>query len=71
MQTLVDIPESELEALDRLALQAKVSRASLIRAAISKLLAEDAGPRHAEAFGLWGEREVDGLAYQNEIRREW
>jgi hypothetical protein len=24
-----------------------------------------------DAFGLWGKRKVDGLAYQEKVRREW
>ncbi len=24
-----------------------------------------------DGFGLWGKRKVDGLAYQEKVRREW
>ena len=39
MRTLVDLVESQVEALDRLAKQQERSRASLIRAAVDDYLA--------------------------------
>jgi metal-responsive CopG/Arc/MetJ family transcriptional regulator len=71
MRALVDMNEDQVEALDALAKQAKTSRAALIRDAIDAYL-DRHRRRHAEdGFGLWGRRDIDGLAYQERIREEW
>ncbi len=71
MRTLVDIGEREFKALDRLAQREKMSRAALIRKAVDDFLARNNVDSEAEAFGLWGDRKIDGLAYQDDIRSEW
>ncbi|OHV75994.1 CopG family transcriptional regulator [Rhizobium sp. LCM 4573] len=71
MRTLVDLGEADLEALDRLAKEENVSRASLIRAAVREYLRRNAKEKQAEAFGLWGTSGIDGLKFQEEIRGEW
>ena len=70
MRTLVDLGDTQIQALDELSKKEKRSRAALIREAIDDYLAG----RHckqSDAFGLWGNRKVDGLAYQQKVRREW
>lgn len=71
-RALVGIPESDLQSLDALSAAQNVSRAELIRQAVSMYLAQFK-PTAAEsgAFGLWQSRQVDGLAYQNQLRNEW
>ena len=49
----------------------KRSRAALIRQAIDDYLAKKPGNQEDDAFGLWGKRKVDGLVYQEKVRREW
>lgn len=71
MRTLVDIGDAQIRALDALAQQQKQSRAALIRKAIDDFLAKRRSTDERDAFGLWGDRKLDGLAYQNEVRREW
>jgi predicted transcriptional regulator len=71
VRTLVDIGDAELKALDHLAKVEKVSRAALIRKAVGDFLDRNNGEREFEAFGLWGDRAIDGLAYQEKIRSEW
>lgn len=71
MRTLVDIGDSELKALDELSKKEKRSRAALIREAINDYLARRRGRLEGDAFGLWGRRKVDGLAYQEQVRGEW
>ncbi|QFY59376.1 ribbon-helix-helix protein, CopG family [Rhizobium grahamii] len=70
-RTLVDIGDNDLKALDDLAATKNVSRASLIRKAVSAFLEQSSVDHRSQAFGLWGDRKVDGLAYQEEIRGEW
>jgi metal-responsive CopG/Arc/MetJ family transcriptional regulator len=71
MRTLLDIGEAQVRALDELSKKEKRSRAALIRQAIDDYLAKRRSDREEDAFGLWGERKVDGLAYQEKVRSEW
>lgn len=71
MRTLVDLGDSQIEALDELSKRDKRSRASLIRQAIEEYLGKQRDKQAGDAFGLWGKREVDGLAYQEKVRNEW
>ena len=71
MRALVDMNDAQNEALDVLAKRLKRSRAALIRAAIDDYLMRHHRQQVDDAFGLWGKRKVDGLAYQNKVRHEW
>jgi metal-responsive CopG/Arc/MetJ family transcriptional regulator len=72
MRTIIDLPEEQVQALKALAEKTRVSRAELVRRAVSEYLdrrrvdAED-----DDAFGLWRARGQDGLAYQEARRTEW
>jgi metal-responsive CopG/Arc/MetJ family transcriptional regulator len=70
MRTLVDIPEDELVELNALSQARKVSRAELIRQAVAGFLAQNKAGLE-DSFGLWKGRAVDGVDYQNKLRREW
>jgi metal-responsive CopG/Arc/MetJ family transcriptional regulator len=71
MRTLIDLPEAQVAALDHLSKTEKKSRAALIRQAIADYLAKRNTARQEDAFGLWGNRKIDGLEYQRRMRREW
>jgi metal-responsive CopG/Arc/MetJ family transcriptional regulator len=71
MRTVVEIDEARIRELDALAKEEKRSRAALIRDAISDYLARRRRKQEGDAFGLWGKRKIDGLAYQEKVRREW
>jgi metal-responsive CopG/Arc/MetJ family transcriptional regulator len=71
MRTLIDVGEAQIRELDELSKREKRSRAALIREAIDDYLTKRRRRRGDEAFGLWGKRKVDGLAYQERVRREW
>ena len=71
MRTLVDLGDTQLQELDELSKEEKRSRAALIREAIDDFLAKRRSKHEADAFGLWGERKVDGLVYQERVRSEW
>jgi hypothetical protein len=71
MRTLVDIPERQIKALTRLSKARKTSRAAIIREAVSAYLEKEPFGEKDPAFGLWGDRAVDGLEYQRKIRAEW
>jgi metal-responsive CopG/Arc/MetJ family transcriptional regulator len=70
MRTLVDIPEGELEELNALSRSRKMSRAELIRQAVSGFLAQNKAGLEG-SFGLWKSRGVDGVKYQEKLRSEW
>ena len=71
MRTLVDVGDSQLQELDELSKEEKRSRAALIREAIDDFLAKRRSKHEGDAFGLWGNRKVDGLVYQERLRSEW
>jgi predicted transcriptional regulator len=71
MKTLVDITEPQLKGLEEIARAKNQSRAAVIRAAIDDFLKRRKVREDDDAFGLWGASEVDGLDYQEKIRREW
>jgi len=71
MRTLVNLGDAQIQALDELSKKEKRSRAALIRQAIDDYLQKRHDTQEGEAFGLWGKRKVDGLAYQEKVRREW
>ena len=71
MRTLVDVGNTQIRELDELSREEKRSRAALIRDAIDDYLAKRRKKREGDAFGLWGKRKVDGLAYQEKVRGEW
>jgi metal-responsive CopG/Arc/MetJ family transcriptional regulator len=71
MRTLVDIPKAQLAALAEIGARRKLSRAAVIREAIAVYLGQHRRAERMDAFGLWGQRKVDGLAYQEKMRGEW
>ncbi len=71
MRTLVDLGDAQIQALDELSKQEKRSRAALIRQAIDDYLEKRRDRHESDAFGLWGKRKIDGLAYQEKVRGEW
>ena len=70
MRTLVDIPDRQIRDLTAICEAEKVSRAEVIRQAISAYL-EKKKPQAVDAFGLWKDHKVDGLEYQEQVRSEW
>jgi metal-responsive CopG/Arc/MetJ family transcriptional regulator len=70
MRTLVDLPEGELEQLNLLSKARRVSRAALIRQAVAGYLEQNKTGLE-NSFGLWKKKSVDGVKYQERLRREW
>lgn len=75
MRTLVDLPQEQVDELDRLSKAERRSRAALIRAAIADYLKEhkraDRKAAFDAAFGSWADIGIDGLEYQERMRAEW
>lgn len=68
---LVDLPDSRINDLTLIVAAERRSRAAIIRDAIEAYIARRKSELGAEVFGLWKERPVDGLTYQQELRAEW
>ena len=72
MRTIIELPEEQLAALDGVCEREGISRAEAIRQAVALLTRERGASRSGVAFGIWrGKRQVDGLEYQERMRREW
>lgn len=71
-RTLVGFSDQDIQALDALSDLKQVSRAELIRQAVSLYLEKFRPVEPSEkAFGAWKDKKVDGLAYQQRLREEW
>jgi len=75
MRILVDIPETELEALEAISKAAGISQTEAIRRAISAYIELNRPPAKHAGFGLWKDYEMDTDEYLRNIRaerdREW
>ena len=71
MRTLVDIPAKDLELVNGLAKKLDISRAELVRRAIASYLLPHRIDPAAAALGIWRDRPVDGLEYEERMRGEW
>lgn len=70
MRALVDIPDRQIDELAMICEAKKLSRAEVIRQAITFYI-EKNRPSSSDAFGIWKDRQVDGLTYQEQVRSEW
>jgi metal-responsive CopG/Arc/MetJ family transcriptional regulator len=71
MRILVDIPQPDLELLDRASKKRAISRAEFIRQAIRTSLTPYRQNMNHAAFGAWAQHPEDGLDYQERMRAEW
>ncbi|MDP0501254.1 MAG: ribbon-helix-helix protein, CopG family [Verrucomicrobiota bacterium JB022] len=71
MRTIIEVPEDVIASLDRIGEREQRSRAALIREAIQAYLRQKQASEAADAFGIWKNRQEDGLSYQERLRGEW
>ena len=73
MRTIIDIPPTQLSALDSWSQARGISRAEAIRQAVARLLAAENDRKLAvdKTSGMWSARRDDGLAAQEALRSEW
>ena len=71
MRTLIELPDEQLEALGKLCVQEKVSRAGIIRRAVGNYINEKQAGKGWSAFGLWKKKKVNALKYEARLRSEW
>lgn len=73
MRTLIDIPEQQITELTDLCQTYKLSRAEIIRRAIT-VYVQQHKKKDIDVFGLWKQSNQaieDGLQYQKKLRDEW
>ena len=71
MRTIIDLPQDQIAALDHLR-GSQRSRAALIREAVALYLAQQPTSfDNLPAFGVWRDRQVDSLLYEDTLRDEW
>jgi metal-responsive CopG/Arc/MetJ family transcriptional regulator len=68
---LVDLPAAQIQALAALVKTERHSRDAVIRDAIDTYIGQRMCASGADVFGLWKNRQIDGLAYQKALRGEW
>ncbi|KVR49544.1 CopG family transcriptional regulator [Burkholderia ubonensis] len=68
---LIDLPDTQIQALAALVEAERRPRAAVIRDAIDAYLAQRKRAVGADVFGVWKEKKVDGLTYQEALREEW
>lgn len=68
---VIDLPEEDLRQLDNLKAIRHVARAEIIRQALAGYLESNRADDSSNAFGLWGNKKVGGVAYENQLREEW
>jgi hypothetical protein len=71
VRTIIDLPIDHLEALTKVCRRDRISRAEAIRRLLAAQLAKETADGAERAFGLWRGRSVDGVDYQERLRREW
>ncbi|MEA2744972.1 MAG: hypothetical protein QOG73_60 [Acetobacteraceae bacterium] len=71
MRTLIDLPDTQIQALAALCERVRQPRAAVIREAVAEYLERREIKSTDAAFGLWGAEAGDGLAYQQKARAEW
>jgi Ribbon-helix-helix protein, copG family len=71
MRILVDMPSDQVKALARISAATKRPRAAIIRDAVASYIVQQKRDETDDAFGLWGDRKIDGLEYQQKLRSEW
>ena len=73
MRTIVDIPDAQIKILDNLSKKKKLSRAKIIRQALTNYITNCTKSQkgYESAFGLWKDKKIDSVVYQQKLRGEW
>lgn len=67
----VNLPDTQIEELAAIAEAEHRPRAAVVRDAINTYISQRKLALGADVFGLWKDKKIDGLAYQQERRSEW
>ena len=70
MKTLIDIPNNQIESLAVICDRFNISRSEAIRRSIDLFIIKN-NKKNIDVFGIWKDKNIDGLTYQNNLRDEW
>jgi hypothetical protein len=73
MRTIVNLPQKQVEALDRYGEKHGISRAEVVRQAVAAylpLVGKKGRFRDHPAFGSW-KKKTDSVGYVRKLRSEW
>ena len=70
MKALIEIPDDELEEIDKLCKKRKISRTKFALLAMRELKKRWANHEVQKAFGLWKKNPVDPLRFQQKQRED-
>jgi hypothetical protein len=70
MRTIIDIPDDQAAPLAEVCQRIHISRAEAVRRGIALFLRQNGGSAD-DAYGLWKDRKIDGVEYQQALRKEW
>ncbi|WP_029047018.1 ribbon-helix-helix protein, CopG family [Cupriavidus sp. amp6] len=70
-RVFVDLTDTQIEELAAIVEAEHRPRAAVIRDAIEAYIAQRKLALGADVFGRWKDKQIDGLAYQQERRLEW
>lgn len=77
MRTIIELTDEQIEGLRLLCEREGISRAEAVRRGVELLLrGKDARMEERRAaldaaFGMWKDRDIDGVEYQRKLRAEW
>lgn len=71
MRTIIDLPESQVNALAELCKSQSISRAEAIRRALSEMLSQQRTAEREAAFGAWKDKKVNSREFVDALRSEW
>lgn len=71
MRTIIDLPDDQIRRLGEICRREGVSRAEVVRRAVADYLDALCLHERDDVFGMWRDRRVDGLEYEQRQRREW
>lgn len=73
MRAIINIPDEQIMVLNQLSKKQKLSRAALIRQAVT-LYINNTNKIEREIqniFGIWKNKNIDSVNYQQKLRAEW
>lgn len=71
MRTIIDLPDEQVTQLAALCARDGLSRAEVVRRAVAAYVDAHRVSGRDAAFGIWRGRNLDGLAYERNLRGEW
>ena len=71
MRTIINLPDSDRETLDKLCRKLGISHAEAVRRAVSEYLQAHRTVTDDELFGIWRDHDEDALAYEDRVRADW